>query len=169
MPTLAHAVAFALLAVPAAGLMSRPALTDKDREKEAARFAGGWAIRSLESDGQTLDDPVIRDWVRLDIRGDRIEFLFSNLVASRDEKGTFSVVEAGRGHLKVDVSVVEKSSTDFGTPPDRKFVRKELWRLTDAKTFQRCFADDPFGERPKTFSPKKGDGTCLMTFEARKK
>lgn len=134
----------------------------------SAPFAGKWVLRAIESDGTKLDDPLIREMVRFTLVDDKFDYLLSNFVARTDEKGTFAIVGVGREHFEVDVRVVQQSSTDFGTPPDRKFVRKEIWRMTAAEELQRCLPNDPFGERPKAFAPQKGDGTCLMTFQKRK-
>src|SRR5262249_4363598 len=112
--------------------------------KEAARFAGEWVIHSFEAEGVENGGvpPEIRvppESNRLTIRGNSIEFVFVTLVAGSEEKGTFSIVEVGPHGLKVDVRGVERSGSDLAKYPDREFVRKELWRLTDGGKFQRCF------------------------------
>jgi hypothetical protein len=135
----------------------------------AKPLAGEWVVRSIEADGATLDAPLPPESCLLTIRGDRIEFFIVNLAAGMEEKGTFSVVEARPDHFKVDVRVVAKSGSDLGRRPDREFVRKELWRLTDGGRLQRCYPSEPSGARPATFSTRKGDGVEIMTFERRAK
>jgi hypothetical protein len=136
-----------------------------DAAKQAARFAGEWVIRSVETNGDTEETSLPPDSCLLTIRGDHIEFFIVCLAAGLEEKGTFSVVEAGPHHFKVDVSVVEKGGSDLGRRPDRQFVRKELWRMTDGGKFQRCVPHEPTGPRPESFSTKKGDELGVMTFE----
>ncbi len=156
-----------------AGLGPRSTGGDEAPAREAARFAGAWLIDSFEAEGLKNGGagPEVRlppEMGRLTIRGDRFEFVLQTLVIGLEETGTFSIVEAGPGQSRVDVDVVERSGGDLGKYPDRKFVRKELWRLTDSGQFQRCFPDDPSRKRPETFATKKGDGHLLMTFERRK-
>ncbi len=145
---IAHGFAVALLAASATV-----------RETEAARYAGEWKFASIEYGDMKADGLVVTPDSRLVIRGDAYDDVFTHFVASREEKGTFSVAGGERDHLHVDVRVVERQFNDRGRPPPRNLVRKEVWRLTDAKTFQRCFPNDPAGDRPKTFAQKKGTDT----------
>ena len=166
-----------LLATAILGPQPAPAGGDASKQpdpvKEAARYAGEWVISSVETNGQknggASDNPFPPGTNLLTIREHRIECWIAILVAGWSEKGTFQIVEIGPRYLKVDVSVVEKSSSDLAKYPDREYLSKEIWRLTDGGKFQRCFPDDPTGKRPESFSTKKGDGLVLMTYEKREK
>lgn len=158
------------LAIAAATILGpRSISAGDDAARQAARFAGEWILCGLEVDGASTEAKLPPESSLLTIRGPRIEFFVVSLVAGSEEKGTFSVVEAGPDHLKVDVRVVARGGTDLGKWPDREFVRKELWRMTVGGKLQRCFLNDPSGPRPTTFSTKKGDGVGIMTFEKREK
>lgn len=161
------AIGLSIAAATAIG--PRSAAAGEDAAKNAAWFAGEWMIASVEQNGASNEARLPPESSLLTIRGDRIEFFIVSLAAGYEERGTFSVVEAGPDHLKVDVHVVERSGSDLGRQPDRVVVRKELWRITDGGKFQRCFPNDPKGGRPGSFSTKKDDGLGIMTFEKRKK
>jgi hypothetical protein len=147
----------------------RPTAAGDVAAKHTARFAGEWVIGSIEQNGASNEARLPPESCLLTIQGQRIEFFTVNLASGIEEKGTFSVVEAGPGGVKVDVRVVVRSGTDLGRQPDRALVRKELWRMTDGGKFQRCYPRDPSGPRPSTFSTKKGDGVDLLTFARRPK
>jgi hypothetical protein len=165
---LSHGTLWLAIAASATAIAPRSAAARDDSAKPAARFAGEWVIRSVETAGASTEGQLPPESCLMTIRGDRIEFFIVSLAAGREEKGTFSVVEAGPDGLKVDVRVVVRAGTDLGKQPDREYVSKELWRMTDGGRFQRCFPDDPTGARPTGFSTKKGDGVSIMTFEKRK-
>ena len=143
------------------------------REQAVARFAGSWAVRAAESEGLVVGEPevtaVLLAGTGLTIKGNAFGSVFATFATRSEEVGTFAVVGARDDCLRVDVVGVETFLSDTGRPPPRKFRRKELWRWVDGKTFQRCFPDDPAGDRPTAFASKKGGGTLLVTYKRREK
>jgi|GEM_PF-5163061 len=143
-----------------------------DRMAAAEKFAGTWVLSVQESDGASTADndelskglALYPHYLTLKKSGD-YKRTHSNLFVSEAEEGTFSVVRVERELAAVDISVTLIIRGDGPKRPATKFVRKEVWRLRDADTLQRCFPADPKKQRPEKFKTKKGDGLILQTYK----
>jgi hypothetical protein len=147
-----------LTAVLTAVLCTAPAGAEG---RAAGKFAGAWEFLVGEASGQAI---VLRG--RLELGEGTFDCAAATMVSGESEKGSFTVVEACEGFAKVDVKVKVLTRADpTRTYPEREVVCKEIWRLTDENTLQRCFSADPSSGRPGAFATRRGDGLVLLTFK----
>ena len=159
-----------LVGVPALAAPRERSADVAARRAAAEQFAAVWSVRADETDGaSSAEDPTRQQFIEsfphvMTVVGDKYRQEHSNLAVSVVEEGTFAVVRVLDGHAEVDVTATHQVGGDGHRRPDREFVRKEVWRLVDADTLQRCL---PTGtqDRPPGFTTKKGDGLVLMTFK----
>ena len=170
-----HHLFVLLVAVVATSLCSGPVRSDEEPARKAAEtFAGTWVLRATESDGVSTADDKFKTQaleiypVYLTVQGTAYTQEISNLAVTEKEEGSFVVVKVGVAFAEVDVSATRRVRGDGPKQPDTKFVAREIWRLVDADTLQRCYPANSARDRPVAFQTKKGDGLVLQTFQRRK-
>lgn len=161
---------FALPLVTLAAIAPLARTDEPDAHKAwAKKVAGVWVLTAAEADGvSTAGDKtksialtVFPTYLTLGTDG-AFERTHSNLAAVESDTGTFAVVNVADGAVRVDVSVRRKVGGDLPKPVDVKVDTRELWRLTDTDTLQRCLP--AANERPTEVGTTKGDGRTLLTY-----
>ncbi len=152
------------LALSLAALLALAATEAGDDDAE--KYAGVWTLRSAEFEGEEQKD----GWLgSAKVQGREFAGETGSLAGGWSEKGTFSVVEARTGFDRVTltgrVKVFPNNGRRDGEPRD--LVSRELWRMPDPSTLQRCsWLDD--GARPRDypaeFATKKGDRRIIWTY-----
>ncbi len=142
-----------------------------DPAKQAKRFAGNWKISRMESHGVASDvEPLEFAWLK--IAGDRLDFVMDSMASGARERGTFAVVGVRDRFCEVDVKVDVEYGSDLNHGKVKGITGKEIWKLVDDDTLQRCSWGGKFSERgrerPKGFSTKAGDEWMVITFKRTK-
>ena len=136
------------------------ALAATDAGDDTKKYAGDWALHSVESEGNEQED----GWLgSARIRGRDFASETRSLAGGWLETGTFSVVEAradfARVTLRGRARVFPNSGKRGGEP--REFVSRELWRMPDPSTLQRCYLlDDEARAKDYPAGPLRGSPRC---------